>query len=315
MARGHEASAGPVTIMGAMDENLYLRCQVCGWTHAAVPPGEPAGTRCFRCGGARFAESDYAAIVAAGIPPGVTVQPLTWPLPVEEPDETNGFGRYHPDHEPDAEEELYAVIFALVRQGCATQDPDKLDSWAISAYERAIETLAEAGLVAIDTEGRIGATVLPAGRNFEAWMDHHERCKRIREAKRRVDDDPDMTVARAARLYDITVEELSHNPGMMAAMTKVVYNDCYGGFSLSEAAIARYKKIKGAVLGDFDHRYDIERDDPALVQVVEELGKTANGEFADLQIEEVPKGTQWRIDGYGGKEFIATKDSYDWKTA
>jgi hypothetical protein len=48
--------------------------------------------------------------------------------------------RYTPEPEPDAEDELYAVILALVEQGCGTKDHDKLDSWATSAYERAIET-------------------------------------------------------------------------------------------------------------------------------------------------------------------------------
>jgi len=69
------------------------------------------------------------------------------PMRDEEPDETNDFGRYTPEHEPDAEDELYAVILALVEQGCGTKDHDKLDSGAISAYERAIETLVGAGFV------------------------------------------------------------------------------------------------------------------------------------------------------------------------
>jgi len=52
----------------------------------------------------------------------------------EQPDETNEFGRYTPAHEPLGEDELYAVILALVQQDCGTKDADKLDSWAISAY-------------------------------------------------------------------------------------------------------------------------------------------------------------------------------------
>jgi hypothetical protein len=52
------------------------------------------------------------------------------PMRDEEPDETNDFGRYTPEHEPDAEDELYAVILALVEQGCGTKDHDKLDSGA-----------------------------------------------------------------------------------------------------------------------------------------------------------------------------------------
>lgn len=31
-------------------------------------------------------------------------------------------------------------------------------------------------------------------------------------------------------------------------MTKIVYNDCYGGFSLSQAAMLRYAEIKGITL-------------------------------------------------------------------
>lgn len=191
-----------------MSDDPYLRCQLCGWFHTAVPPGEPGRTRCFRCGGNRFAELASSEAMSIGLPPGVTVQALTWPLPVEEPDETNCFGRYHPDHQPDGEDELYAVIFDLVRQSCGTNERDKLDSWAISAYERALEKLAEVGLVAIDGEGRIGATVLPAGRNFEAWMDFHERRKRVREARRHMAKSPDMTPARIAHFYDITEMEL-----------------------------------------------------------------------------------------------------------
>jgi hypothetical protein len=59
----------------------------------------------------------------------------------------------------------------------------------------------------------------------------------------------------------------------------------------------------------------IERDDPALVQVVEELGEAANGDYARLEIEEVPAGTLYRIDEYDGKESVETRESYDWKIA
>lgn len=97
-------------------------------------------------------------------------------------------------------------------------------------------------------------------------------------------------------------------------MTKVVYNNCYGGFSLSEKAIARYKEIKGSISEQFYDR-DIDRDDPALVQVVEELGKGANGFLASLRIEDVPAGTKYRIDEYDGNENVMTVDDYEWKVA
>ena len=59
----------------------------------------------------------------------------------------------------------------------------------------------------------------------------------------------------------------------------------------------------------------IERTDPALVQVVEELGDKANGKYAKLCIYEVPAGTLYRIDEYDGNESVETKDTYDWKMA
>lgn len=44
------------------------------------------------------------------------------------------------------------------------------------------------------------------------------------------------------------------------------------------------------------------RDDPVLVEVVEELGGKANGKFADLQIVEIPDGMVYDIDEYDGIE-------------
>lgn len=49
----------------------------------------------------------------------------------------------------------------------------------------------------------------------------------------------------------------------------------------------------------------IPRDDPALVHVVEELGEKANGNYASLQIVEVPDDVSWEIDDYDGNERIA----------
>lgn len=64
----------------------------------------------------------------------------------------------------------------------------------------------------------------------------------------------------------------------------------------------------------FSARY-IDRTDPALVQVVEELGEAAKGFCAKLQIAEVPAGTKYCIDEYDGFESVMTIDSYDWKVA
>ena len=60
---------------------------------------------------------------------------------------------------------------------------------------------------------------------------------------------------------------------------------------------------------------NIDRDDPALVQVVEELGNGANGKYADLSIAELAAGTLYRIDEYDGMESVMTQDDYAWKVA
>jgi hypothetical protein len=143
-------------------------------------------------------------------------------------------------------------------------------------------------------------------------------------------------------------------------MTKVVYNACYGGFSLSKEACQRYWEIKGQeVWIEYDDKFKsfglftvwlvpptervnksdeefqsmtmneriaynkayseqtwqdryVDRHDPILVQVVEELGEEANGPHANLQIAEVDG--PYRIDEYDGYESVETPDSYDWIT-
>lgn len=63
------------------------------------------------------------------------------------------------------------------------------------------------------------------------------------------------------------------------------------------------------------HKAYEDRADPVLIRVIEEMGKKANGQCATIKIEDIPAGTQYRIDEYDGNESVATRDSYDWKTA
>lgn len=117
---------------------------------------------------------------------------------------------------------------------------------------------------------------------------------------------------------------------------KVVYNNCYGGFSLSlkavdwleehckdEALCERIKMIKTNDLSsDVSLKYeylcygisdlfDGKRHHPDLVAVVEALGKEASGTCANLAIEEI-SGNQYRIDEYDGAEDVITPNGNDW---
>jgi hypothetical protein len=86
----------------------------------------------------------------------------------------------------------------------------------------------------------------------------------------------------------------------------IVINSDYGGFSLSEEAEARYKEMAG--ITDEGWWYvDIERDDPYLVQIVREMGASANGKYATLKIVEIPGDVDWEIAEYDGNEWVAEK--------
>ena len=106
---------------------------------------------------------------------------------------------------------------------------------------------------------------------------------------------------------------------------KVVINQCFGGFGLSSYAMIAYlkkKEINFKIESD-DHgdssfyldnskaekKYiwdlDINRGDPALVEVVEELGEKANGKYSDLKIVEIPDNVEWHIAEYDGREHVA----------
>lgn len=106
---------------------------------------------------------------------------------------------------------------------------------------------------------------------------------------------------------------------------KIVINKCYGGFSISHKAVMRYAELKGIKIitkdddeiGLFTHYYldevkednffsiySLERTDPVLIQVVEELGSEADGECAKLKIVEIPDQIDWYINEYDGLESI-----------
>lgn len=85
---------------------------------------------------------------------------------------------------------------------------------------------------------------------------------------------------------------------------KVVINDCYGGFGLTQAAIDEYKNRKGITDENF-YYWDIPRDCPVLVEMVER--GDADGTYADLKVVEIPDDVDWYIEEYDGLEHVAER--------
>lgn len=85
---------------------------------------------------------------------------------------------------------------------------------------------------------------------------------------------------------------------------KVVINKCYGGFGLSRIAEELYKERKGITDPNW-YYYDIPRDDPILVEMVETMGDQVNGSCSDLRIVEIPDDVNWQVDEYDGHEWVA----------
>ena len=85
---------------------------------------------------------------------------------------------------------------------------------------------------------------------------------------------------------------------------KVVINDCFGGFGLTDAALEEYKARKGITDENFWY-YDIPRDCPVLVEMVER--GTSDGDYAELKVVEIPDNVNWYIEEYDGMEHVAER--------
>ena len=90
-------------------------------------------------------------------------------------------------------------------------------------------------------------------------------------------------------------------------MQKIVINKCYGGFGLSHKALSKYTELKGVCNPADFWEGEISRNDPILVQVVEEFGNAANGSYTELKVVEIPDGVEWVVEEYDGQEWIAEK--------
>lgn len=125
---------------------------------------------------------------------------------------------------------------------------------------------------------------------------------------------------------------------------KIVYNDCYGGYTLSDKAIdwlsehgsektknfIAQKRIEAKEKEDFssasqERIYEVtnfyvmdavrsllKRHDTDLVAVVEALGKEVNGTFSKLAIAEIDED-KYFIDEYDGRETVVTPADLCWE--
>ena len=112
-------------------------------------------------------------------------------------------------------------------------------------------------------------------------------------------------------------------------MYKVVYNACYGGFSLSNKAVdwllnnAADDNLKEYIKQSIDNTlsrylgmvvadwFRNKRHHKDLVAVVEALGDKANGECAALDIATI-SGNQYRIEKYDGAEEVVSPEDSNW---
>jgi len=89
-------------------------------------------------------------------------------------------------------------------------------------------------------------------------------------------------------------------------MPKIVINTCFGGFGLSEESLEDYKKRKNITDENFYH-WDIPRDCPVLVEMVEEGGTDVDGIYSELKVVDVPDDVNWFIHEYDGMEHVAER--------
>ena len=108
---------------------------------------------------------------------------------------------------------------------------------------------------------------------------------------------------------------------------KVVINRRFGGFGLSQEALRELQKrltpdseltiikVKDSDneeapselfldMGEGEVRVPFGRNDPQLIEVVEELGSRANGEYANLKIVKIPDDVDYVIEEVDGEEWV-----------
>jgi hypothetical protein len=82
----------------------------------------------------------------------------------------------------------------------------------------------------------------------------------------------------------------------------------YDGYNKDKYDFIHYSTKPLNSTGTYDIYFsdrDIKRNDPALVQTVEEMGEKANDLYASLEVVEIPDGVEFEIKEYDGMEHVA----------
>jgi len=92
---------------------------------------------------------------------------------------------------------------------------------------------------------------------------------------------------------------------------KILVNNTYGGFRLSQLALDAYTAETGRAIDSWEP----DRKDPVLIAIVERLGEAASDRHGSVVVVEVPAGEKYRLREYDGSEWIELESTIRWETA
>ena len=97
---------------------------------------------------------------------------------------------------------------------------------------------------------------------------------------------------------------------MTSARVYVMYNECFGGFLLSKAAMEEYRRL----LPEEQEvcKRSVWRNDQVMVKTVQKMGKKENRQYAKIQLLKIPvEYMDYEIAKYdGNKHVIIQHDSF-----
>lgn len=109
------------------------------------------------------------------------------------------------------------------------------------------------------------------------------------------------------KLYPYTHKRLHGNLDLNHIIPVINVEQAEREFYVGYSKTPIVKETPSAEAQDGFYARDLDRSDPILIQVVEQLGEKANGKYSSLKIVEIPDGVEYEIDEYDGSESIHEK--------